>query len=70
MAQLLVVDDEPQGHSVSEAADGQDALDQLDMDFDPGSNLVEVCLRRLRLKLQPDLPMETVRGGGYCFSDN
>jgi DNA-binding response OmpR family regulator len=40
-----------------------------DMDFDPGSNLVEVCLRRLRMKLQPNLPIETVRGGGYCFCD-
>jgi DNA-binding response OmpR family regulator len=41
-----------------------------DMDFDPGSNLVEVCLRRLRIKLQPDPPIETVRGGGYCFYDD
>jgi DNA-binding response OmpR family regulator len=40
-----------------------------DMDFDPGSNLVEVCLRRLRMKLQPNLPIETVRGSGYCFYD-
>ena len=37
------------------------------MDFDPGSNVVDVCVRRLRLKLQPDPPIETVRGGGYCF---
>lgn len=36
------------------------------MDFDPGSNVVEVCLRRLRGKLE-DLPVETVRGVGYCF---
>jgi DNA-binding response OmpR family regulator len=41
-----------------------------DMDFDPGSNLVEVCLRRLRMELKPDLPIETVRGGGYCFYDD
>jgi DNA-binding response OmpR family regulator len=41
-----------------------------DMDFDPGSNVVEVCLRRLRMKLQPNLPIETVRGGGYCFYDD
>jgi DNA-binding response OmpR family regulator len=41
-----------------------------DMDFDPGSNVVEVCLRRLRIKLQPNLPIETVRGGGYCFYDD
>lgn len=36
------------------------------MDFDPGSNVVEVCLRRLRGKVA-DLPVETVRGVGYCF---
>ena len=36
------------------------------LDFDPGSNVVEACLRRLRAKL-PDLPVETVRGVGYCF---
>ena len=41
-----------------------------DMDFDPGSNLVEVCLRRLRMELQPNHPIETVRGGGYCFYDD
>lgn len=34
--------------------------------FDPGSNVVEVCVRRLRTKL-PDAPVETVRGVGYCF---
>lgn len=36
------------------------------LDFDPGSNVVEVCMRRLRAKL-PELPIETVRGVGYCF---
>jgi len=36
------------------------------LDFDPGSNVVEVCVRRLRNKLA-DLPVETVRGVGYCF---
>jgi DNA-binding response OmpR family regulator len=41
-----------------------------DMDFDHGSNVIEVCLRRLRMKLQPNLPIETVRGGGYCFFDD
>ena len=41
-----------------------------DLDFDPGSNVVEVCVRRLRRKLQPDPPIETVRGGGYCFYDD
>jgi DNA-binding response OmpR family regulator len=40
-----------------------------DMDFDPGSNVVDVCVRRLRSKLQPDPPIETVRGAGYCFYD-
>jgi len=38
-----------------------------DLDFDPGSNVVDVCVRRLRSKLQPDPPIETVRGAGYCF---
>jgi DNA-binding response OmpR family regulator len=36
------------------------------LDFDTGSNVVEVCLRRLRAKLE-GLPVETVRGVGYCF---
>ncbi len=36
------------------------------LDFDPGSNLVDVSIRRLRLKVA-GLPMETVRGVGYCF---
>jgi DNA-binding response OmpR family regulator len=40
-----------------------------DLDFDPGSNVVDVCVRRLRTKLQPDPPIETVRGAGYCFYD-
>ena len=34
--------------------------------FDPGSNVIEVCMRRIRHKLA-DLPVETVRGVGYCF---
>jgi two-component system, OmpR family, copper resistance phosphate regulon response regulator CusR len=33
--------------------------------FDPGSNVVEVCMRRLRRKLGPDAPIETVRHVGY-----
>jgi DNA-binding response OmpR family regulator len=33
--------------------------------FDPGSNLVEVCIRRLRKKLGPRAPIETVRHEGY-----
>lgn len=34
--------------------------------FDPGSNVVDVCVRRLRSKLEHDL-IETVRNVGYCF---
>jgi DNA-binding response OmpR family regulator len=34
--------------------------------FDPGSNVVEVCVRRIRTKLA-EAPIETVRGVGYCF---
>jgi DNA-binding response OmpR family regulator len=34
-------------------------------DFDPGSNVVEVCVRRLRQKLGPDASIETVRHAGY-----
>ena len=34
------------------------------IDFDPGSNLVDVCIRRLRAKLGFAL-IETVRGEGY-----
>jgi DNA-binding response OmpR family regulator len=34
--------------------------------FDPGSNLVDVCIRRLRKKLGPSAPtIETVRRAGY-----
>jgi two-component system copper resistance phosphate regulon response regulator CusR len=33
--------------------------------FDPGSNVVEVCIRRLRSKLGPEAPIETVRNAGY-----
>ena len=33
--------------------------------FDPGSNVVEVCVRRLRKKLGPEAPIETVRHAGY-----
>src|SRR6266545_1159327 len=33
--------------------------------FDPGSNVVEVCMRRLRKKLGPEAPIETVRHAGY-----
>jgi DNA-binding response OmpR family regulator len=34
--------------------------------FDPGSNLVDVCVGRLRAKLGSDV-IETVRNVGYRF---
>jgi DNA-binding response OmpR family regulator len=34
-------------------------------DFDPRSNVVEVCMRRVRKKLGPEAPIETVRNAGY-----
>ncbi|MEO8519276.1 MAG: response regulator transcription factor [Dermatophilaceae bacterium] len=40
-----------------------------DLDFDPGSNVVDVWIGRLRSKLRPTPPIETVRGAGYCFYD-
>jgi two-component system, OmpR family, copper resistance phosphate regulon response regulator CusR len=33
--------------------------------FHPGSNVVDVCVRRLRKKLGPETPIETVRHAGY-----
>lgn len=33
--------------------------------FDPGSNVVDVYVRRLRRKLGPDAPIETIRHAGY-----
>jgi two-component system, OmpR family, copper resistance phosphate regulon response regulator CusR len=33
--------------------------------FDPRSNVVDVCVRRLRKKLGSEAPIETVRHGGY-----
>jgi DNA-binding response OmpR family regulator len=33
--------------------------------FDPRSNVVEVCVRRLRKKLGPGSPIETIRHAGY-----
>lgn len=35
--------------------------------FDPGSNVVDVCVGRVRAKLGPDV-IETVRGVGYRFA--
>jgi two-component system, OmpR family, response regulator len=37
-------------------------------DFDPGSNVVDVCVRRLRSKLGFDL-IKTIRGEGYQLAD-
>lgn len=34
-------------------------------DFDPRSNIVDVCVRRLRRRLGPNAPIETVRNVGY-----
>jgi len=34
--------------------------------FDPGTNVVDVCIRRLRAKLGAD-KIETVRNVGYAF---
>jgi DNA-binding response OmpR family regulator len=34
-------------------------------DFDPCSNVVDVCVRRLRQKLGPEAPIDTVRNAGY-----
>src|SRR5262245_2109508 len=39
------------------------------LDFEPGTNVLEVCIRRLRNKL-PDVPIETVRAVGYCFTED
>ncbi len=36
--------------------------------FDPGSNVLEVCIARLRTKL-PCLFIETIRGVGYCVAE-
>ena len=33
--------------------------------FDPRSNVVDVCVRRLRQKLGPNAPIETIRHAGY-----
>ena len=38
-------------------------------DFDPGSNVVDVCVRRLRSKLGFNL-IKTVRGEGYQLADS
>jgi DNA-binding response OmpR family regulator len=38
-------------------------------DFDPGSNVLEVCVARLRTKLPSLTTIETVRGVGYCIAE-
>jgi DNA-binding response OmpR family regulator len=38
--------------------------------FDPGSNVVDVCVRRLRKKLGPASPIQTVRHAGYRLALN
>ena len=37
--------------------------------FDPHSNVVDVCIRRLRKKLGPEAPIETVRHAGYRLAE-
>jgi two-component system OmpR family response regulator len=49
------------GHSVSK---GSLLASVWGYDFDPGSNVVDVCVRRIRSKLGFDL-IKTVRGEGY-----
>ena len=36
--------------------------------FDPGSNVVDVCVRRIRRRLDGESPIETVRNVGYRIS--
>ncbi len=38
-------------------------------DFDPGSNVLEVCVGRIRAKLAGLAIIETVRGVGYCIAE-
>jgi DNA-binding response OmpR family regulator len=40
------------------------------LDFEPGTNIVEACVARLRSKLGPGIAIETVRGIGYCLSED
>jgi len=40
------------------------------MDFDPGTNVVDVCVRRLRKKLGPAAPIVTARNAGYLLHAN
>jgi DNA-binding response OmpR family regulator len=38
--------------------------------FDPGSNVIDVCIRRIRRRLGPASPIETVRNVGYRLPSN
>jgi DNA-binding response OmpR family regulator len=38
--------------------------------FDPGTNVVDVYVRRVRTKLRPADPIRTVRNVGYCFAED
>ena len=43
-----------------------------DYDFDPGTNLVDVCVMRLREKMDADFEpklLQTVRGVGYVLRE-
>jgi two-component system OmpR family response regulator len=43
-----------------------------DYDFDPGTNLVDVYIRRLREKIDSDFEtklLHTVRGAGYVLKE-
>jgi two-component system OmpR family response regulator len=42
--------------------------DVWNLTFDPGTNVVDVCVRRLRAKLDHPDRIETVRHVGYRFS--
>ena len=37
------------------------------MDFDPGTNVVDVCVRRVRKKLGPAARIVTTRNAGYSL---
>jgi two-component system OmpR family response regulator len=55
-------------HAGQAVAKGQLLSTVWGYDFDPGSNVVDVCVRRLRAKLGFDL-IKTVRGEGYQLAD-
>ena len=57
------------GHPGQSVPKGQLLASVWGYDFDPGSNVVDVCVRRLRSKLGFDL-IKTVRGEGYQLADH